>query len=55
MIMFFEQTCMRHENDVSIRYVYEFERKMIEICKEEEKDKVYDARYIKKSSQKPIW
>ena len=48
MIMLFEQTCMWLENDISIHSVQEFRRKMIEICKEEDKDKVYDARYIKK-------
>ena len=48
MIMLFEQTCMWLENDISIHFVQEFRRKMIEICKEEDKDKVYDARYIKK-------
>ena len=46
--MLFEQTCMWLENDISIHSVQEFRRKMIEICKEEDKDKVYDARYIKK-------
>ena len=53
--MLFEQTCMWLENDISIHSVQEFRRKMIEICKEEDKDKVYDAQYIKKSSQKPNW
>ena len=48
MILFFEQTCMWLENDVSIHSVQEFGRKMIEICKEEDKGKVDDARYIKK-------
>ena len=48
MIMLFEQTCLWLENDVSIHSVQEFRRKMIEICKEEDKDKVYDAQYIKK-------
>ena len=48
MIMLFEQTCMWLENNISIHSVQEFRRKMIEICKEEDKDKVYDARYIKK-------
>ena len=55
MIMLFEQTCMWLENNISIHSVQEFRRKMIEICKEEDKDKVYDAQYIKKSSQKPNW
>ena len=48
IVMLFEQTCMWLENDISIHSVQEFRRKMIEICKEEDKDKVYDARYIKK-------
>ena len=48
MIMLFEQTCMWLENNISIHSVQEFRRKMIEICKEEDKDKVYNARYIKK-------
>ena len=48
MIMLFEQTCMWLENNISIHSVQEFTRKMIEICKQEDKDKVYDARYIKK-------
>ena len=48
MIMLFEQTGMWLENDISIHSVQEFRRKMIEMCKEEDKDKVYDARYIKK-------
>ena len=48
MIMLFEQTCMWLENNISIHSVQEFSRRMIEICKEEDKDKVYDARYIKK-------
>ena len=48
MIMLFEQTCMWLENDISIHSVQEFRRKMIEICKEGDKDKVYNARYIKK-------
>ena len=48
MIMLFEQTCMWLENNVSIHSVQEFRRKLIEICKEEDQDKVYDARYIKK-------
>ena len=48
MIMLFEQTCMWLENNISIHSVQEFRRKMIEICKKEDKDTVYDARYIKK-------
>ena len=48
MILLFEQTRMWLENDVSIHSVQEFGRKMIEICKEEDKGKVDDARYIKK-------
>ena len=48
MIMLFEKTCMWLESDISIHSVQEFRRKMIERCKEEDKDKVYDARYIKK-------
>ena len=48
MIMLFEETCMWLENNISIHSVQEFSRKMIEICKEVDKDKVYDARYIKK-------
>ena len=47
MIMLFEETCMWLENN-SIHSVQEFRKEMIEICKEEDKDKVYDARYIKK-------
>ena len=48
MIMLFEETCMWLENNISIHSVQEFSRKMTEICKEVDKDKVYDARYIKK-------
>ena len=47
IVMLFEQTCMWLENDINIHSVQEFRRKMIEICKEEDKDKIYDARYIK--------
>ena len=48
MIMLFEQTCMWLENDISIHSVKEFRRKVIETCEEEDKAKVYDARYVKK-------
>ena len=48
MTLLFEQTCMWLENDISIHLVQVFRKKMIEICKKEDKDKVYDARYVKK-------
>ena len=46
--LLFEQTCMWLENYISIHSVQAFRRKIIEICVEEDKDKVYDAQYIKK-------
>ena len=51
MIMLFEETCMWLENNISIHSVQEFSRKITEICKEVDKDKVYDARYIKSFSK----
>ena len=36
------------ENDNGIHLVQAFRRKLIEICKEEDKDKLYDTRYTKK-------
>ena len=47
MILLFKQTCMWLENDISIHSVQAFRRKIIEICKEEDIDKVYNAWYIK--------
>ena len=48
MTLLFEQTCIWLKNDISIHLVQAFRKKMIDICKEEDKDKVYDALYIKK-------
>ena len=47
--MLFEKTCIWLENDIGIHSVQEFRRKMIEICKEGDKDKVYNSWYIKNS------
>ena len=48
MNLLFCQTCMWLENDTSINSIQVFRRKMIEICEEEDKDKFYDAHYIRK-------
>ena len=47
MILLFKQTCMWLENDISIHSDQAFRRKIIEIRKEEDIDKVYNAWYIK--------
>ena len=48
MTRLFEKKIMFLENDNGIHLVQAFRRKLIEICKEEDKDKLYDTRYTKK-------
>ena len=48
MTRLFEKKIMLLENDKDIHLVQAFRRKLIEICEEEDEDKLYDTRYTKK-------